>query len=80
MIFNTKQEKAKKFNYTPRFYDKKKEDVRYEKMKRGEDPNVEFRDYLRINLQEKRKMRQKSTRRVFIWLGLLIILLYIMLS
>ena len=49
-------------------------------MKRGEDPNVEFRDYLRINLQEKRKMRQKSTRRVFIWLGLLIILLYIMLS
>ena len=80
MIFNTKQEKAKKFNYTPRFYYKKKEDVRYEKMKRGEDPNVEFRDYLRINLQEKRKMRQKSTRRVFIWLGLLIILLYIMLS
>lgn len=80
MIFNTKQEKAKKFNYIPRFYDKKKEDVRYEKMKRGEDPNVEFRDYLRINLQEKRKMRQKSTRRVFVWLGLLIILLYIMLS
>lgn len=52
MIFNTKQEKAKKFNYIPRFYDKKKEDVRHEKMKQGEEPNVEFRDYLRINLQE----------------------------
>ncbi len=80
MIFNTKQQKARKFNYTPRFYDKKKEDLKHEKMKKGEDTEVGFRDYLRINLQDKRKLQRKSMRRVFVWLALLIILLYFMLS
>lgn len=78
MIFKVKRHEPRKFNYTPRYYDKKKEDMEHEKIRRGEDSNIEFRERLHVNLQEKRKMKQKSNTRILVWVALLILLLYFM--
>ncbi len=80
MIFNTKRHETRKFNYTPRYYDKKKEELRREKIKNGEDGSVDFHDRLHINLQEKRKSQQKSVSRILVLIALLGLLLYFMLS
>lgn len=79
MIFNTKRHEPRKFNYIPRYYDKNKEELKFEKMKNGEDSNLEFRKRLHINLQEKRKMHHKSLTRILVWVALLALLLYFML-
>ena len=62
----------------PRYYDKKTEDLKLERMKNGEDTNIDFRDRLHINLQEKRKMQHKSITRILVWVALLLLLLYFM--
>lgn len=80
MIFKTKRHETRKFNYTPRYYDKKGEEMKREKIKNGEDSNIDFRDRLRVTLQEKKTLQQKPITRILALIVLLGLLLYFMLT
>jgi hypothetical protein len=80
MLFNIKRHESRKFNYIPRFYDKKAEQLKREKIIKGEDSNSDFSERLHMKLQENRKLQRKSTTRILVWIALLALLLYFMLS
>lgn len=54
--------------------------MKREKIKNGEDSNIDFRDRLRVTLQEKKTLQQKPITRILALIVLLGLLLYFMLT
>jgi len=80
MLFNIKRHESRKFNYIPRYYDKKAEQLKREKIIKGEDSNSDFSERLHMKIRENRKLQRKSNTRILVWIALLALLLYFMLS
>lgn len=80
MLFNIKRHESRKFNYIPRYYDKKAEQLKREKILKGEDNSSDFSERLHMKIKENRKLQRKSTTRILVWAALLALLLYFMFS
>ena len=78
-IFKT--QRPRKFNYKARYYDQENADIRKQKILDGkEDTNVNFGDRFHRRVDESRKIRQNSIRKIAVLAGLLAMLLYILLK
>jgi hypothetical protein len=76
-----KKQEPRKFNYKSRYYDQEKENIRKQKILNGEeDTNVNFGDRFHQKVKENRKTTQNSIRKLVVMTGILILLLYILLS
>lgn len=80
LIFKNETPEKRGFNYTPRYYDKNTSDIRKQKIIDGdENTDVDFADKLHQKLENSRKAKQTSNRRLIIMMALLALLLYILL-
>ena len=76
-----KKQTPRKFNYKGQYYDQEQANIRKQKILDGEkDTTVNFGDRFHQKINESRKARQNSTRRLLVLLALLAILLYILLK
>ena len=73
-----KQREPRKFNYKARYYNKVNEDIRREKILDGEkDTEVNFGDRFRRKVDENRKKRENSLKKLVSLLAILALLLYV---
>jgi hypothetical protein len=76
-----KKQEPRKFNYKARYYDKQSADIRRQKILDGEENTaVNFGDRFHQKIDESRKIKQNSIRKLAIMAGLLAMLLYILLK
>jgi len=73
-----KQNQSRKFNYKPRYYNKENEDIRRKKILEGEkDIEANFGDRFRRKVDENRKKRDNSIKKLVIMAAILALLIYI---
>ena len=76
-----KQQRPRKFNYKSRYYDQENANIRKQKIIDGEkDTDVNFGDRFHQKINESRRIKQNSTRRLLVFVALLALLLYILLK
>lgn len=76
-----KKHERRKFNYKARYYDQQNAEIRKQKILDGEDDtNVNFGDRFRQKVEENRKERNNSIRKLVIMVTLLIILVYLIIA
>ena len=77
----SKKREPRKFNYKARYYDQEKANIRKQKILDGEeDTNVNFGDRFVQRVNERRRRKQNSIRRLIVLVGILAMLLYILLK
>ena len=73
-----KQREPRRFNYKARYYNRENEDIRREKILDGEkNTEVNFGDRFRRKVDENRKTRDKSMKKIIVFLAILALLLYL---
>ena len=72
-----KQREPRKFNYKSRYYNRENEEIRREKILSGEK-NVEanFEDRFRRKVNENRKKRGNSAKKLIVLIAILALLIY----
>ena len=73
-----KAPEKRKFNYTPRFYDKSAEEIQKEKLTSGDSSTIDFGDKFHHRVESKREGKRLPLKRLVIMVVLLLLLLYIM--
>ena len=76
-----KKQQPRKFNYKARYYDKQQADIRNRKILDGEkNTEVRFEDRFRQKVEENRKIRKNSMRKLVVMTLLLALLIYLILT
>ena len=80
LLFSGNKREKRTFNYTPKYYDKKTDDLRKEKMLNDEDSHVEFSDRFHQKINENRQTKNDSAKKLIIMVAIFDLLIYIMTS
>ena len=76
-----KKQERRKFNYKARYYDQQSAEIRKQKILDGEEnTDVNFGDRFRQKVEENRKVKNNSIRKIVVMLTLLIILIYLIIA
>jgi hypothetical protein len=76
-----KKPERRKFNYKARYYDQQNADIRRQKILDGEEnTEVNFEDRFRRKIEENRKIKNNSIRKMVFLLTLLILLIYLIIA
>ena len=76
-----KKPERRKFNYKARYYDQQNADIRRQKILDGEEnTEVNFEDRFRQKVEENRKIKDNSIRKIVIMVTILILLVYLIIA
>jgi hypothetical protein len=76
-----KKREPRKFNYKARYYDQQNAEIRKQKILNGEEnTDVNFEDRFRQKVEENRKIKNNSIRKLVVMVTLLIILIYLIVA